>query len=129
MLDPLTAAIRSESQQGLARALDPARRALWTEAQIGRLTDFVGSKADPDSDAAEDMAVVVQEIVGRLFDQEYAADRASWRAAEQIDRFRDGVSPVQIIWLITGRLRHARNPFAKPPAVLGRLKAVERILE
>ena len=26
-------------------------------------------------------------------------------------------------------LKHVRNPFAKPPAVLGRLKAVERILE
>lgn len=102
-------AARSDSQQGLARSLDPARHALWTDAQIERLADFVGSKADPDSDAAEDMAVVVQEIVGRLFDQEYAADRASWRAAELIDRFRDGVSPVQIIWLITGRLRHARD--------------------
>jgi hypothetical protein len=43
-----------------------------------------------------------------LFDPLYAADPESWRAATLIDRFREGFSPVQIIWLITGRLRRAR---------------------
>ena len=39
--------------------------------------------------------------------------------------------PFRSLRPMMGRLRgkNVTNPFAKPPAVLGRLKAVERILE
>jgi hypothetical protein len=53
------------------------------------------------------MAVTVQEIVGRLFDPQYRADRASWDAAKLIDQFRSGFSPIQLIWQITGQLHRA----------------------
>jgi hypothetical protein len=96
--------VRAERQRELASALDPASgRALWSEQQLDRLTSFVRGVGTYDS-----AAITVQEIVGQQFDPLYAADPESWRAATLIDRFRDGFSPVQIIWLITGRLRRAR---------------------
>lgn len=101
--------VRAERRQALANATDPASHALWTAGQVDRLADFVRGDAEPVAQASEDMAVTVQEIVGRLFDQAYVADRASWRAAAMIDRFRDGFSPRQIIWLVTWRLRRAHD--------------------
>ena len=49
----------------------------------------------------------MQEIIGQRFNPAYIADQASWRAAEMIDDFRQGVSPRHLLWLITGRLRRA----------------------
>ena len=49
------------------------------------------------------------QIVGRLFDPQYRADLATWKAAQLIDQFRDGFSPVQIVWQLTGKLRRARD--------------------
>jgi hypothetical protein len=96
--------VRAERQQELAIALDPAGgRAMWSEQQLDRLASFVRGVGTHDG-----AAITVQEIVGRLFDPLYAADPESWRAATLIDRFREGFSPVQILWLITGRLRRAR---------------------
>src|ERR1700730_6086341 len=96
--------VRAERQRELALALDPAGgRVLWSEQQLDKLASFV--RGDGTHDGA---AITVQEIVGRLFDPLYAADPESWSAATLIDRFREGFSPVQIIWLITGRLRRAR---------------------
>ncbi|HEV7910068.1 MAG TPA: hypothetical protein VGP28_03070 [Methylocella sp.] len=96
--------VRAERQRELAIALDPAGgRALWSEPQLDQLASFVRGVGTHDG-----AAITVQEIVGRLFDPLYAADPESWRAATLIDRFREGFSPVQIIWLITGRLRRAR---------------------
>jgi len=96
--------VRAERQQELAIALDPAScRALWSEPQLDKLASFV-----PGVGTHDGAAITVQEIVGRLFDPLYAADPEGWRAATLIDRFREGFSPVQILWLITGRLRRAR---------------------
>ncbi|MFZ0496712.1 MAG: hypothetical protein WBD78_01100 [Methylocella sp.] len=96
--------VRAERQRELEIALDPASgRALWSEQQLDKLASFVRGAG-----THEGTAITVQEIAGRLFDPLYAADPESWRAATLIDRFREGFSPVQIIWLITGRLRRAR---------------------
>src|ERR1700730_299134 len=98
--------IRAERQRELAIALDPASgRALWSEQQLDKLASFVRGVGTHDG-----AAITVQEIAGRLFDPLYAADPETWSAATLIDRFREGFSPVQIIWLITGRLRRARAP-------------------
>jgi hypothetical protein len=95
---------RAERQEQLAAELDPASgRMLWSDEQLAELASFVRGGG-----TNEGAAITVQEIVGRLFDPLYAADRASWRAATLIDRFRNGFSPVQIIWRITGQLRRAR---------------------
>jgi hypothetical protein len=97
--------VRAERQQELAIALDPASgRALWSEQQLDMLASFVRGVGTRDG-----AAITVQEIAGRLFDPLYAADPESWKAATLIDRFREGFSPVQIIWQITGRLRRARG--------------------
>ena len=52
---------------------------------------------------------MTQQIVGNLFDPLYHADRATWKAAELLDQFRDGFSPIQIVWQLTGQLRRARD--------------------
>ena len=104
-LAPRGDAERSERQRALAAALDPADgRALWTDAQLARLAAFVRGEI-----ARDDAAVTVQEVVGKLFYDDYRADRETWQAAELIDRFRDGFSPEQILWQISGRLRRARD--------------------
>jgi hypothetical protein len=96
--------VRAERQDQLATALDPAGgQVLWSDEQLDKLASFVRGAGTNDG-----AAITVQEIVGRLFDPRYAADPASWKAATLIDRFRDGFSPVQIIWQITGQLRRAR---------------------
>jgi hypothetical protein len=101
--------VRAERQRDLAMALDPASgRTLWNEQQLDKLASYVRGVETYDG-----AAITVQEIVGRLFDPLYAADPESWRAATLIDRFRKGFSPVQIIWLITGRLRRARALLVK----------------
>jgi hypothetical protein len=104
-LAPRGDAERSERQRALAAALDPADgHALWTDAQLARLAAFVRGEI-----SREDAAVTVQEIVGKQFYGDYRADRETWQAAELIDRFRDGFSPEQILWQISGRLRRARD--------------------
>jgi hypothetical protein len=101
--------VRADRQQQLAAALDPAGgAALWTDEQIAALASYVGGGGSDD-----DAAMLTQQIVGRLFDPRYQADRATWAAAKMIDQFRDGFSPVQIVWEITGRLRRARDLLVK----------------
>jgi hypothetical protein len=97
--------VRANRQRQLAAALDPAHGAtLWTDAQVSELASYV--RGGGDDEAA---AIMTQQIAGNLFDPLYRADRASWKAAHLIDRFRDGFSPVQIVWQITGKLRRARD--------------------
>lgn len=105
-LAPREDAARAERQKSLRAALDPAAgRPLWSDAQIDRLADYLRGRI-----AREEAAVVLQEIVGQRFDPAYVADRASWKAAEMIDDFRERfVSPRHLLWLITGRLRRARE--------------------
>jgi hypothetical protein len=104
-LAPRGDAVRAQRQQQLAGSLPPAGgRPVCTEAQLDRLASFVRGGSSRD-----DAAVTVQEIVGKLFYPDYEADQASWKASELIDRFRDGFSPVQILWLLTGRLGRARR--------------------
>ncbi len=94
---------RAERQRVLAAMLDPKQgHVLWSERQLDALAAFVRALTN-----YEDMAVTVQETVGRLFDVAYKADAATWEAATLIDRFREGFSPAQIVWEITGRLRRA----------------------
>jgi hypothetical protein len=104
-LVPRGDAVRAERQQALAGALPPVGgQPVCSDTQLDRLASFVRGASSRD-----DAAVAVQEIVGKLFHPDYEADQASWKASELIDRFRDGFSPVQILWLITGRLRRARR--------------------
>src|SRR6266536_1161015 len=94
---------RAKRQRELATALDPTQgHALWIDQQLDALSAFVGG-----SGSYEDMGITVQETVGQLFDPSYKADRASWDTAVLVDRFRNGFSPVQIVWRVTGQLRRA----------------------
>jgi hypothetical protein len=104
-LMPRSDLVRADHQQKLAAALNPAAGAtLWTDAQITALAAYVcGGSSD---DAA---SIMTQQIVGNLFDPLYRADRATWSAAKLIDQFRDGFSPIQIVWELTGKLRRARD--------------------
>jgi len=96
---------RADRQSQLAASLNPAHRpAPWTDAQIATLADYVRGGGTDDG-----AAILTQQIVGGLFDPLYRADAATWQAAKLIDRFRDGFSPVQIIWQITGKLSRARG--------------------
>ena len=97
--------VRADRQQQLAAALDPSHGAtLWTAAQIDALAAYVNGGSDDDS-----ASITTQQMIGCLFDPLYRADRATWKAAQLIDKFRDGFSPVQIVWEITGKLRRARD--------------------
>jgi hypothetical protein len=108
-LTPRGDQVRADRQKQLAAALDPAHESsqgspLWTDAQIDSLAAYVrGAGGD------EAAAITTQEIVGRLFDTQYRADRATWQAAKMIDQFRDGFSLIQIVWQLTGQLRRARD--------------------
>jgi len=107
-LTPRGDQVRAERQKQLAAALDPALESkgsrLWTDEQIDSLAAYVRGAC-----GSEAAAIITQEIVGRLFDPQYHADRVTWQAAKMIDQFRDGFSPIQIVWQLTGRLRRARN--------------------
>jgi hypothetical protein len=95
---------RAERQEALADQLSPTNGPRWSEAQLDRLARFVRGQ-----DSRDDAAVVVQEIVGRLFFSDYAADGASWEAAERIDELNAGISLSQIFALLTGRASRARK--------------------
>ncbi|MBO0734472.1 MAG: hypothetical protein J2P49_09195 [Methylocapsa sp.] len=102
-LAPRADKLRASKQRELARALDPASgKTLWSGEQISKLASFVRGRGTNES-----AAITIQEIVGRQFDPQYRADQESWQAAALIDRFREGFSPLQIVWQITGRLKQA----------------------
>ena len=96
--------VRADHQQKLAAAVDPmSSNKLWSDSQIDALAAYVrGGGTD------EAAGIVAQQIVGSLFDPLYHADGATWNAAKLIDQFRDGISPIQIVWQLTGQLRRAR---------------------
>jgi hypothetical protein len=96
--------VRADHQQKLATAIDLASgKTLWSSSQLDALAAYVcGGGTD------EAAGIVAQQIVGSLFDPVYHADRATWKAAKLIDQFRDGISPIQIMWQLTGQLRRAR---------------------
>ncbi|MEZ5787077.1 MAG: hypothetical protein R3D62_11565 [Xanthobacteraceae bacterium] len=95
---------RVERRNALADRLTPTNERLWSEAQLDRLSGFVRGQG-----SREDAAVIVQEIVGRLFFPDYVADRTSWEAAETIDEQSAGVSLSQLLRLVTGRAHKARK--------------------
>jgi hypothetical protein len=108
-LTPRDDQVRADRQKQLTAALDPAHEpnqgsTPWTDAQIDSLAAYVrGAGGD------EAAGITTQEMVGRLFDTQYRADRATWEAAKMIDQFRDGFSPIQIVWQLSGQLRRARD--------------------
>src|SRR5215469_2741441 len=93
-LTPRGDQVRAERQKQLAAALDPALESkgsrLWTDEQIDSLAAYVRGAC-----GSEAAAIITQEIVGRLFDPQYHANRVTWQAAKMIDQFRDGFSPIQ----------------------------------
>src|SRR5262249_8180920 len=97
--------VRAERQSELKAKLDPSAGAtLWTDGQIPARASYVCGDG-----SADDASIMTQQIVGNLFDPLYRADRATWKAARMIDRFRDGFSPIQIVWQLTGQLARART--------------------
>jgi hypothetical protein len=97
--------VRAERQIALFNSLPPADgRPVLSDTQLEQLASYVSGKA-----LRDDAAIIVQEIVGQAFSPDYTADRRSWKAAELIDRFRDGFSLREILWRITGRLRRSRR--------------------
>ena len=103
-LTPRYDQVRADHQQKLAAAIDPiSGNTLWSNSQIDALAAYVcGGGTD------ETAGIVAQQIVGSLFDPVYQADRATWKAAKLIDQFRNGISPIQIVWQLSGQLRRAR---------------------
>ncbi len=98
-LTPRDDMVRADQQRQLAATLPPAHgKPPCSDAELEQLAAFV--RGGGSRDAA---AVVVQRVVGKQFHADYEADQASWRASELIDRFRDGFSPAQIVWKLTGR--------------------------
>ena len=104
-LTPRGDQIRATRQSELARKLDTSGgTTLCSDAQMAALAGYVrGSRTE------EDVSIVTQQIVGNLFDPLYRADRETWEAARMIDAFRDGFSPIQIFWILTGQLPRARG--------------------
>ena len=108
-LAPRDDIVRAERQRDLAAALDAAASAAsWTAEQIAVLSGYVRGGGTRD-----EIGRVAQGIIGRRFDPHYQADAASWDAAKLIDRFRDGFSPAQLLWIVSGRLGHARDLLAQ----------------
>jgi hypothetical protein len=94
---------RAEHQRNLANKANPTpSHALWTVGQLETLAAFVRGLV-----TYEEMAITAQETVGRLVDPSYMADRQSWVAAQLVEDFRNGFSPVSIVWRVSGRLRRA----------------------
>lgn len=94
---------RQRGSRELATAL-ATTQPLWTDAQLDRLGAYVNGRGSRD-----EIGVVVQALVGRAVRDGYRADAASWEAARLIDAYRDGFALRQIGWLLTGRLRRARQ--------------------
>jgi len=104
-LTPRSDHVRADHQQKLAAAVNPmSGNTLWSNSQIDALAAYVRGRGTDEA-----AGIVAQQIVGSLFDPLYNADRASWKAAKLIDRFRDGISPIQILWRLTGQLRRGRS--------------------
>jgi hypothetical protein len=101
--------VRAERQRDLAAALDAAAGANgWTTEELAALADYVRGAG-----ARDDVGRVTQEIIGRRFDPHFQADAASWEAAKLIDRFRNGFSLEQLLWIASGRLANARALLAQ----------------
>jgi len=102
---------RVERQRSLHEALQPGTgKVLWSDGQLALLAGYVRGRAQH-----ADMAIAVQEIVGRRFDPGYVADRASWAAAQMIEAFgeaRPRSLPRDLWWMASGKLRRARELLA-----------------
>ena len=103
-LTPRRDHLRAERQRQLLAKLGPLEGPPpWTDAQIAALASYLRGQG-----SAEDAAIMTQQMVGNLFGPDYRADLATWKAAEMIDRFRDGFSLIQIVWQITGQLARSK---------------------
>jgi hypothetical protein len=104
-LTPRGDLLRAERQRQLAAKLDSTGcPSHWTNEQIAGLVSYVRGKG-----SAEGASITIQQILGNLFDPGYRADIDTWKAAQMIDRFRDGFSLVQLLWLLTGQLARSRS--------------------
>ena len=106
---PRRDAERARSQAALQARLDPAKGPLWDDATLGRLVAAVRGTA-----GAETIGPAAQQAVGRLFDQGYAGDAASFAAAKDLDDAVHSVNPIRLFKLhLMGQLRRSRRLLAE----------------
>jgi hypothetical protein len=97
---------RAADQAALRHRLDPANgKPLWDEATVAALVAAVRGEA-----GAPEIGPSAQQAVGRLFAFDYIGDRASFKAARDLDDAVRTRNPLRAIQLyITGRLRRSRK--------------------
>jgi hypothetical protein len=99
-------AARVASQAALRQRLDPAGGSpLWDEATVAGLVAAVRGE-----EGAPEIGPSAQQAVGRLFAPDYVGDRASFKAARDLDDAVRTRNPLRALQLhITGRLRRSRK--------------------
>ena len=61
-----------------------------------------------------DAGPLLQNVVGRLFDPDYAADATSWAAARVLDAAPRNFNPLRaLLWALTGRVARARDELGR----------------
>jgi hypothetical protein len=100
---------RASDQVALRQRLDPAAGTLWDEQTVAALVAAV--RGEP---AAPEIGPSAQQAVGRLFAPDYVGDRASWKAAKDLDDAVRTRNPLRSLQLhLTGRLRRSRKLLAR----------------
>lgn len=100
---------RKASQDSLAATLAARFLAAPAEpATLRALADYVTRRR-----GAAAPGPLAQQAIGRLFVPTYCATEASWRAAKVLDTSaRSLLSPLPLLWRLTGRLARARRLLA-----------------
>jgi hypothetical protein len=100
---------RKASQDALAARLAARLAAAPADPEaLQALADYVTRRR-----GAPRSGPVAQQAVGRLFVPTYRATKASWRAAKVLDTSaRSLLSPLPLLWRLTGRLARARRLLA-----------------
>ncbi|WP_084579366.1 hypothetical protein [Sphingomonas azotifigens] len=98
---------------------DPERQALQAATEA-KFTALAGQVATQDlrplaafvrgEGRVRDAGILLQNIVGRQFDPDYAADARSWAAARILDAAPRNFNPLRaLVWKLTGRVARARE--------------------
>ena len=99
-------AARKQRQQDLKERLDGLLNEVMS-IHADDIESLAGFVAGENTDV--DVGVVVQRIVGRFFEPDYPATRASYDAARIVDRW-PRTNPITALWLrLSGRLRKAKK--------------------